>query len=658
MPRRPDPTKCSALVLWAAGCLALAGGCGEKPAPESFSFNAKPEIVASLREDLELDRHPSDGAGSVILVAGPESIEAGGYGTWTFDYTAGPLGIAENGWLFFQVSPFWSWSTPQPLDSRRPGFTEVTTDALGVVPEAETLDRQLLGIQITGRSLAAGEVITVVYGAASGPARADTFAEDDSPFWFAVDGDGDGIRGLVDRPATINVVGREPARLILTLPSVARPGEDISLNLAVVDDLGNRADVEESTVDLLWRSLDPAGDSVGQLAGAGLPAQAMLKAGGSSRLAFTAPASGVLRLEAVTQSGLVGFSNPLVVSPVADKIIWGDLHGHSNFSDGTGTPEQYFRYARDVASLDFAALTDHDHWGVQPVAQHPEMWSEIRRQVAAFNDPGSFVTVLGYEWTNWLHGHRHVLYFDDDGPVLSAIDPRYETPAQLWEALAHLPAMTFAHHSVGEPIATNWSYPPDPKIEPVTEIVSIHGSSEAGDGPPAVRGARAGHFVRDVLALGYRLGFIGSGDGHDGHPGLSMLANPGGGLAALVTGDLSRDGIRTALATRGSYATNGTRIVLTATLDGVAMGGVLAPSSAPKLVTEVTGTGELASLEIIRVGGPSERIELGGQWRARVERTLAAARDGDVIYLRVLQHDGGAAWSSPFFFDRSNHNGG
>ena len=33
------------------------------------------------------------------------------------------------------------------------------------------------------------------------------------------------------------------------------------------------------------------------------------------------------------------------------RILWGDLHGHSNFSDGTGLPEDYFVYARDVAAL-------------------------------------------------------------------------------------------------------------------------------------------------------------------------------------------------------------------------------------------------------------------------------------------------------------------
>lgn len=37
-----------------------------------------------------------------------------------------------------------------------------------------------------------------------------------------------------------------------------------------------------------------------------------------------------------------------------------DLHTHSNRSDGTDTPAQLVRNARDVAGLDVVALTDHD----------------------------------------------------------------------------------------------------------------------------------------------------------------------------------------------------------------------------------------------------------------------------------------------------------
>ena len=41
------------------------------------------------------------------------------------------------------------------------------------------------------------------------------------------------------------------------------------------------------------------------------------------------------------------------------NIYFGELHGHSNISDGTPDIDTYFQNIRDNAGLDFAALTDH-----------------------------------------------------------------------------------------------------------------------------------------------------------------------------------------------------------------------------------------------------------------------------------------------------------
>ncbi len=76
----------------------------EPPQDPGLSPNASPEIVEALRQDLELPRHESDGAGTATLVDGPEQVQAGGSGTWTFLFEAGPLGIVDGGWIFFQVS--------------------------------------------------------------------------------------------------------------------------------------------------------------------------------------------------------------------------------------------------------------------------------------------------------------------------------------------------------------------------------------------------------------------------------------------------------------------------------------------------------------------------------------------------------------------------
>ncbi len=626
--------------------LSLLIAC-DPPKPASLAPNASPEIVEALREDLATSRHPSDGGGRASLVDGPAELPAGGQGRWTFEYETGPTGIAEGGWIFFQAPPFWNWSTPQTTAPSAPGYTEVSTAAHGVSLEATTVDRQLLGIRIGGRPLEEGEIVRLVYGSGPAGAQADPFAERQSPFWFAVDGDGDGIRQLVPQPPTVEVVGGSPASLILTLPSVARPGAAARLRVAVVDAAGNLAGAPlEESVALVWLRLDRETEEMP----IGLPQTADLASPVGTSIAFQAPATGTWLVRA-TAGDVSGRSNPMAVTTELPTVLWGDLHGHSNLSDGTGTPAQYFAYARDVAGLDFVALTDHDHWGLQPLSRNPEMWEEIRGQVAAFNDPGRFTTLLGYEWTNWLHGHRHVLYFGDSGPVLSSIDPRYETPAQLWAALRGMDAMTFAHHSAGEPVATNWDYPPDPVLEPITEVVSVHGSSEANGGPPTVRGAIAGNYVRDALDRGYRLGFIGSGDGHDGHPGLAQLANPSGGLAAVLTEDRTRDGIATALRSRLTYATNGPRILLHATLDGAPMGSNVTAASRSVLEVAIAGTEPLERVDVIQSGRPVASLDLRRRFVAGVQHPIEATRSGDYVYLRVIQTDGGAAWSSPFFVD-------
>ena len=59
-------------------------------------------------------------------------------------------------------------------------------------------------------------------------------------------------------------------------------------------------------------------------------------------------------------------------------LYWGDVHGHTSLSDGQGTPDEYFTYARDTANLDFTILTDHDFGHGPPWNMPPEDWTAIQ----------------------------------------------------------------------------------------------------------------------------------------------------------------------------------------------------------------------------------------------------------------------------------------
>ena len=634
----------SALILAIAA--AAAPGCRAKaPGPQtaaSLSPGARPDIVESLRADLAAVRHPADGGGRAWIEGSPGTVSAGQPGRWSLVYEAGPEGVAVGGMVFLQVSPFWDWSTPQAEDEAQPGYTTVATDAEGVELETETLGPQLLAVHVRGRALRSGERVRLVYGAGPRGARADRYAERGSRLWIAVDGDGDGVRKLLDDSPAVDVAPGPPERLVLTLPSVVRPGEALPLRVAVLDAGGSAGTTVEGSV-----ALKASGEALE------MPARVRLSPDqkGLRTLEVTAGGEGTVRVQATGPGPLRGVSNPLVVSKALARVYWGDLHGHSGLSDGTGTPEDYFRYARDVAGLDVAALTDHDHWGMRPLSQSPALWEEIRAQVAAFHEPGRFVTLPGYEWTSWLHGHRHVLYFEDEGRVLSSVDPAFESPLQLWEALRGRPALTIAHHTAGGPIGANWEIPPDPELEPVTEVASVHGSSEAPDSPRVIYDAVPGNFARDALDRGYRLGFVGSGDGHDGHPGLAHLASGTGGLVAILAAELTREAVLEALRARRVYATNGPRILLHATLDGQPMGAAVAASPERRLEVRVVAEAPIERLDLVRGGRVARSFAGTGSSELRLSERITGLGAGEYLYVRVVQEDGGAAWSSPFFVD-------
>jgi len=672
------------LAIAGGASIAIAigsAGCGDRDRAEreaaseagALSPSAHPEMAAELLADLEAPRHAGDGGGrawieslerlvvdrresaveatfepaSSVVVASRARVRIG--------FEVGPHGIAEGGAIYLQSSPFWDWEPAQTDVPDLGGYASASTSAPGVELAPRTYAGGLVAFTVGGRALAQGERVEIAYGAGPTGVVVDRYAERESPIWLHVDADGDGTRAVVASSPAVAVRAGPPALLVVRTPTTARPGEAVDVHLALLDALGNAgvdvdAELEFESQDLL-----------------ALPARVEILArdGGVARVAARVERAGLARLRARARfagegdrerAPIEGESEPLLALPSAPRVLWADLHGHSAISDGTGTPEDYFRYARDVAALDVAALTDHDHWGMRFLDANPDLWKRIRDAANEANEPGRFVALLGYEWTSWLHGHRHVLHFADDGPLHSSItrDRATETPTQLWASLRGLPALTFAHHSAGGPIATNWSYAPDPELEPVTEIVSVHGSSEAPDSPRPIYSPVAGNSVRDALARGYTLGFVGSGDSHDGHPGLAQLASAArtSGVAAIFAEERTRESVLEALRARRTYATNGPRIYLRATLDGVHEMGArvdAGANAAHVLAIRVAAQAPLAHVDVIRNGEIAMRLDGEGALEWSREGEIPRLEAGETLYVRAIQQNDGAAWSSPFF---------
>ena len=91
-------------------------------------------------------------------------------------------------------------------------------------------------------------------------------------------------------------------------------------------------------------------------------------------------------------------------------LYFGQLHAHTNLSDGTGTVKQAFDHASQVDNLDFLALTDHSnsfdndanvHLDSENAEELSEEWEEGRSGARNITERenGTFVGLYGFEMT-------------------------------------------------------------------------------------------------------------------------------------------------------------------------------------------------------------------------------------------------------------------
>jgi hypothetical protein len=207
----------------------------------------------------------------------------------------------------------------------------------------------------------------------------------------------------------------------------------------------------------------------------------------------------------------------------------------------------------------------------------------------------------------------------------------------------------------------------------VVEIYSSHGLSEehSPDHPlsldvidftfqgPADRGS----YVQDGWMTGQRMGTIASSDNHWSQPG-----KEGFGTVAIFAPSLTREAIFDAIATRRTYGTTGSRILLDFAVAGTPMGGeVRLPTGEPIRVTAtVVGTGPLRLVEVLRGDVDAQTWQVvHRQWFGGASAPLEASVDfvdeapvaHALYYLRVRQRDFvhgrvAMAWSSPVWVDR------
>ncbi|GAB4116488.1 MAG: DUF3604 domain-containing protein [Candidatus Caldatribacteriota bacterium] len=346
-------------------------------------------------------------------------------------------------------------------------------------------------------------------------------------------------------------------------------------------------------------------------------------------------------------------TNPVKVGKYLDRyqLFWGDLHAHTAYSDGMGTPEESLIYARDIAGLDFAAITDHDDIG--PYLS-PEEWENTKEYINYFYQPGEFITFLGYEYRSNVD--MNIYYPSKEGKVLCGKDEKYQNPASLNQEIKKLGGMIIPHMHFG----ADWrGY--DNKLYRVMEIYSQHGSAEYINCPrqiPYLSGQlqkgnekNKNATFQEILASGIKLGVTGGSDSHSGRPGFSnwtrVCRTYQGGLTAVFALEKTRKEIWNAIYRRQCYATTGARIYMEFCINGFPMGSEI-KAKKRKLYFSIAGTAPLINITIIKNNKAIFQELCTDLYYKNIIKDEPDL-DEDFYYLRVYQKDGEMAWSSPIW---------
>ena len=350
-------------------------------------------------------------------------------------------------------------------------------------------------------------------------------------------------------------------------------------------------------------------------------------------------------------------------------LYFGQLHAHTNLSDGTGTVEQAFEHAANVENLDFLALTDHSnsfegqsglpsagttHLGDENAEEVNASWREGRegaRNITA--QEGDFVGIYGFEMT-WSGGAPgHINTFNSEGFENRNAEPyrkgdNYEVLEAYYDTLNENPETISQFNHPGDTFGDFMDFALyDPVID--NQITLI----EVGNGEGAI--GSSGYFpsysyYTRALDKGWHVAPTNNQDNHKGNWGDSNTAR-----SVVLADGLTEDAIYDAMKNYRVYATEDNDLSILYELNGNAMGSILDEQESINITADIsdpTDTSGETKVEVIVNGGQTlaEKTFTGGS--ATVEFDNLSTGYG-YYYLRITQADKQIAVTAPVWTGES-----
>lgn len=330
------------------------------------------------------------------------------------------------------------------------------------------------------------------------------------------------------------------------------------------------------------------------------------------------------------------------------NLYFGQLHAHTNLSDGAGSVEKAFDYASKVENLDFFAVTDHsdsfDNAGAGAIdadgARISTGWA-AGKQAATSVTNENFVGLFGFEMT-WPEDKQlgHISTFNTPGWQTRDQEAFENVPTALenyYKALATVPGSVsqFNHPDTIHGDFERFDHY-SPKYDEVISLLEISGEDDAVDC----------EYYNLALDKGWHVAPTNNQNNHTGSWGDASDAR-----TVILAKTLTEEALYDAMKDRRVYATQDSDLAVFYELNGAVMGSII-PKSEEAAITlflnDPTDTA-IGSVEVIADGG----AVLTRQWVETPTKMLELSVPGGYgyYYLRITQPDGDVAVTAPVWMD-------
>lgn len=367
-----------------------------------------------------------------------------------------------------------------------------------------------------------------------------------------------------------------------------------------------------------------------------------------------------------------------------ERAFFGNLHSHTSYSDGSGTPREAFQYARNTAGIHFLALTEHNHSeaagndGIS-ISTNNALYkgadaNSLISAARSLSQDGQFIALYGQEFSTISSGN-HVNVFDI-GEVINVQKGRFDLLLDFLRTnrdSSNQPAVVMLNHPEESLTVLSKEYGLDDFGGNINNwmtrmgtharlIQLINGPGMSGNTNANPARPKEEAYLK-FLNLGYKLAPTADQDNHKTNWGNATTARTGAIMTTLTKANLIG-----ALRSRHVYATEDPNLSIIMRVNNRLCGDVISPMPA---------AGELSiRYEITDADEPDAEYEIQ-VWRDAVGGSLARmvssvrvdggsgtvedvafSGEAQFFFFKIIQRnesgDEDRVWTAPVWFENQS----